>query len=151
MRLIIQRVSEARVLVSRTIVGEIGPGLLIFVGVGQDDNETDADILAEKAVNLRIFADADGKMNLSAKELNLPVLVVSQFTLYADCTQGRRPFFGMAADPGLGERLYEYFCDAVLRRGLPVETGQFRSHMEVQLVNDGPVTIILDSKSFLKK
>ncbi|HYH03559.1 MAG TPA: D-aminoacyl-tRNA deacylase [Bacillota bacterium] len=150
MRLIIQRVSEARVTVSGAQIGAIGAGLLIFAGVGQDDGQADAEVLAEKAVNLRIFADADGKMNLSAKDLDLPVLVVSQFTLYADCSQGRRPFFGAAAEPGMGERLFEYFCDAVSRKGLLVQKGQFRSHMEVQLVNDGPVTIILDSKSFLK-
>ncbi|HEY8463117.1 MAG TPA: D-aminoacyl-tRNA deacylase [Bacillota bacterium] len=150
MRIVIQRVSEASVFVSGAKLGAIGPGLLVLVGVGRDDTETDAAVLADKTVNLRIFADSDGKMNHSAKELKLPLLIISQFTLYADCTHGRRPYFGTAADPELGERLYELFCERVSQSGLEVQKGRFRSYMQVQSVNDGPVTIILDSKSLLK-
>jgi len=138
-------VSSAAVTVEQRIVGAIGAGLLIFIGVGKDDTVNDANFLAEKIVNLRIFSDRDGKLNNSVKELGLAILVVSQFTLYADCRKGRRPFFGEAASPAKGEELYEFFCREVEKFGIPVARGIFRSHMRVELCNDGPVTIVLDS------
>lgn len=141
-----QRVSEASVRVAQAEISRIGAGLLLLVGIGREDTEQDAVQLAEKVIHLRIFADEQGKMNLSALQLHQEVLVVSQFTLYADCNQGRRPYFGEAAAPELGERLYLFFCAEIARHGLPVQTGQFRSHMAVHLVNDGPVTLMLDSK-----
>lgn len=146
MRVLVQRVSQASVRIAQAEISRIGAGLLLLVGVGREDTEQDAGLLAEKVINLRIFADEQEKMNLSALQLQREVLVVSQFTLYADCNQGRRPYFGEAASPELGERLYQLFCAEIARRGLPVQTGQFRSHMEVHLVNDGPVTLMLDSK-----
>jgi D-tyrosyl-tRNA(Tyr) deacylase len=146
MKLVVQRVSRANVVVSGKEIGAIGPGVVIFVGVGKDDIEQDAAVLAEKVVNLRIFSDAEGKMNLSPKQQGFSALIISQFTLFADCSQGRRPYFGAAASPEWGEHLYEFFCEAVANNGLPVQKGRFRTHMEVSLVNDGPVTIWLDSK-----
>jgi D-tyrosyl-tRNA(Tyr) deacylase len=146
MKLVVQRVSRANVAVSGAEIGAIGPGLVIFVGVGQDDTAKDAALLAEKVANLRIFSDAEGKMNLFAKQQGFSALIISQFTLFADCSRGRRPYFGAAATPERAERLYELFCAAVEQNGLPVQKGRFRSHMEVGLVNDGPVTIWLDSK-----
>lgn len=145
MRALIQRVTHAGVRVDGQTVGSIGQGLLILLGVGSGDAPEDALYLAQKAANLRIFADADGKMNLSAKDLNLEVLVVSQFTLYADCRQGRRPFFGEAAPPDIAENLYSSFCAAMEQTGLRVSRGTFQAHMQVDLCNDGPVTIWLDS------
>jgi D-tyrosyl-tRNA(Tyr) deacylase len=146
MKLVLQRVSRANVVVSGVEIGAIGPGLVIFVGVGKDDTPKDAAVLAEKVANLRICSDAEGKMNLSPKQQGFSALIISQFTLFADCSRGRRPYFGAAAAPEWGEHLYELFCQAVEQNGLAVQKGRFRSHMEVGLVNDGPVTIWLDSK-----
>jgi D-tyrosyl-tRNA(Tyr) deacylase len=149
MKLVVQRVSRANVVVSGAEIGAIGPGLVIFVGVGKDDTAKDAALLAEKVANLRIFSDAEGKMNLSAKQQGFSALIISQFTLFADCSRGRRPYFGAAATPERAERLYELFCAAVEQNGLPVQKGRFRSQMEVGLVNDGPVTIWLDSREYI--
>ena len=146
MRAVIQRVLSGKVTVTDEVVGEIGPGLVVLLGVGTGDTEQDAVYLAEKIVNLRIFSDLEGKMNLSALELGLPLLVVSQFTLYGDCRKGSRPNFTEAAPPEIGEKLYEIFCAAVAKCGIYVAKGRFRSHMNVEINNDGPVTLILDSK-----
>ncbi len=146
MRAVVQRVAEASVTVETRVVGRIGAGLLVLVGVGQGDAETDADYLAEKIPNLRIFADAAGQMNRSVIEVSGAVLVVSQFTLYGDSRRGRRPGYSDAAAPEEANRLYEYFVGRVRATGLPVETGAFRAMMEVALVNQGPVTLLLDSR-----
>jgi D-tyrosyl-tRNA(Tyr) deacylase len=146
MRAVLQRVSEARVRVNGKIVGEIGRGLLVLLGVGQGDGEADARFLAEKTAGLRIFEDAQGKMNLSVEETGGAVLVVSQFTLYGDCRQGRRPGLSAAAPPELADALYRQFVDGLQKRGLPVATGIFQAEMAVELVNDGPVTLLLDSR-----
>ena len=146
MRAVLQRVSEARVRVHGEIVGEIGRGLLVLLGVGQGDGEADARFLAEKTAGLRIFEDEQGKMNCSVEETGGAVLVVSQFTLYGDCRQGRRPGFSAAAPPELAVALYRQFVDGLRKRGLPVATGIFQAEMAVELVNDGPVTLLLDSR-----
>lgn len=146
MRVLVQRVSRASVRVEGRTAGEIGAGLVIFVGVGIEDMAADGCHLAEKIVNLRIFADTAGKLNFSVKDQGLSLLVVSQFTLYADCRKGRRPFFGTAASPQKAEELYQIFCSELRRAGLKVEQGVFQSHMQVELVNDGPLTIWLDSR-----
>jgi D-aminoacyl-tRNA deacylase len=149
MRAVIQRVARCRVSVESHVIGEIGAGLLVLLGVSKADNETAVDYLVEKIVGLRIFEDADGKMNLSVQDSGGSVLVVSQFTLYGDVRRGRRPSFDAAARPEEAKRLYEYFVDKVRAAGLRCETGQFQAMMEVELVNSGPVTILLDSeKSF---
>jgi D-tyrosyl-tRNA(Tyr) deacylase len=145
MRAVIQRVSRARVRVDGQTTGEIGPGLLILLGVGQGDTSSEVDSLLDKIINLRIFEDAGGKMNLSLLETGGQLMVISQFTLYADCRKGRRPSFTDAAPPGEAEKLYDYFVDAARKRGLQVATGIFQALMEVELVNSGPVTILLDS------
>lgn len=145
MRAVVQRVLSGKVTVSGEIVGEIGPGLVVLLGVGIGDTEQDAVYLADKIVNLRIFNDPAGKLNCSALELGLPLLIVSQFTLYGDCRKGRRPNFSEAAPPDLGEKLYEFFCNEVANYGLITAKGRFRSHMNVEINNDGPVTIIIDS------
>jgi len=145
MRAVLQRVSEARVRVNGEIVGEIGPGLLVLLGVGQGDVDKDAAYLAEKMAGLRIFEDEEGKMNRSVLDAGGAVLAVSQFTLYGDCRKGRRPGFSAAAEPGEAKRLYALFVDEVRRRGLEVATGVFQTEMAVELVNDGPVTMLLDS------
>jgi len=145
MRAVIQRVSRAKVAVNGEPTGEIGRGLLVFIGVGQEDTETDVDYLADKIVGLRIFEDQDGKMNLSVSEIGGAVLVVSQFTLYGDVRRGKRPSFDAAASPQKGRELYEYFVGCIRRPGLQCETGRFQAMMQVELVNDGPVTILLDS------
>ena len=151
MRIVLQRVSRARVVVDAKIVGQIDRGLMLLLGVHQSDTHECADFLAAKCAELRIFPDADGKMNLSARDLNAAALVVSQFTLYGDCHKGRRPNFMDAAPPARATELYEYFVK-VLRTHLPkVETGVFGAMMQVELVNDGPVTLILErnaSESF---
>lgn len=146
MRAVVQRVLQSKVTVDGEVLGEIELGLLVFLGVGVSDTESDGTYLAQKIVNLRIFEDASGKLNLSALELKLPLLIISQFTLYGDCRNGRRPSFTTAAAPELGERLYDDFCNQVRNLGLTVAKGRFRSDMKVSLINDGPVTILLDSQ-----
>jgi len=146
MRAVVQRVSEARVKVAGEIVGEIGPGFLVLLGVGKDDTDQDADWLAEKISGLRVFEDSEGKLNLSLAEVKGSVLVVSQFTLYADCRKGRRPSFDLAAPPEKAENLYNYFVSKVKGKNLPVQTGKFQAVMEVELVNQGPVTLLLESR-----
>jgi D-tyrosyl-tRNA(Tyr) deacylase len=146
MKACIQRVRWARVRVNGETVGEIGAGLLVLLGVASGDTEKEAQTLVNKVVGLRIFEDQEGKMNLSVNEAGGAILVVSQFTLLADCRRGRRPSFTEAAPPDLANRLCEYFLDLVRKSGLPVATGRFREHMEVELLNDGPVTILLDTE-----
>lgn len=145
MRALLQRVSRAEVRVDGQSVGAIGAGLLILVGVAPSDDELVAAALAARVVGLRIFADDRGRTNLSVSDVGGAALVVSQFTLYADMRRGRRPSFIGAAGPVLGERLYEVFCDAVAAAGVAVERGRFGAHMDVELVNDGPFTVWLDS------
>lgn len=145
MRAVVQRVSRAKVTVAGEVVGEISKGLLILVGVGQEDTQADADYLAEKIVGLRIFEDADGKMNRSVKEAGGAVVVVSQFTLYGDVRRGKRPSFDAVAPPQKARELYEYFVGRIRGAGLACQTGRFQEMMQVELVNDGPVTILLDS------
>ncbi|HEY6334083.1 MAG TPA: D-aminoacyl-tRNA deacylase [Blastocatellia bacterium] len=146
MRTIVQRVSTARVEVEGRVTGEIARGILVLLGVGQADTEADADYLADKIVNLRIFNDPEGKMNLSLADIGGKALVVSQFTLYADVRRGRRPSYTDAAEPKTANRLYEYFVSRVRTLRIPTETGVFQAHMQVSLTNDGPVTIMMDSK-----
>ena len=145
MRAVVQRVSRASVTVAGEVTGEIGPGLLILLGVGNHDATKDADYLADKILNLRIFSDENDKMNLSVRDNGGGILVVSQFTLFGDCRKGRRPSYNEAAPPEMAERLYEYFVAALRKLGAPVATGRFQAMMEVNLLNNGPVTIILDS------
>ncbi|HLH07569.1 MAG TPA: D-aminoacyl-tRNA deacylase [Terriglobales bacterium] len=146
MRTLIQRVTRASVKVDGEAVGRIDKGLLVLLGVAQDDTEADADYLADKIVGLRVFEDADGKMNLAVPEIGGAVLAVSQFTLYGDVRRGRRPSFDAAAKPEQARKLYEYFVEKIRAAGVPCETGRFQATMEVELVNDGPVTILIDSK-----
>ena len=146
MRAVLQRVTEARVEVAGQIAGEIGAGLLVLLGVARDDATDDADYLAEKIINLRVFDDAEGKMNRSLLDVAGAMLVVSQFTLYGDVRRGRRPSYSDAAEPESANQLYEYFVDRVRGLGLKVETGVFQAMMKVTLTNDGPVTILLDSR-----
>jgi D-aminoacyl-tRNA deacylase len=146
MRACVQRVSEASVTVAGEVVGRINRGLVVLLGVAADDASDDARSMADKIVELRIFPDEAGKMNRSLAEAGGAMLVVSQFTLFGDCRKGRRPSFIDAAPPELGERLYQEFVAAVIAKGIHVATGQFRQHMDVALVNDGPVTLLLDSK-----
>jgi D-tyrosyl-tRNA(Tyr) deacylase len=145
MRAVIQRVSEARVKVEGSILGEIGPGLLVLLGVAKPDTASDAGFLADKILNLRVFPDEAGKMNRSLLNAGGALLVVSQFTLYGDCSRGRRPSFDDAAPAEQARPLYEHFVEAARRSGLRVETGVFQAHMEVSLVNDGPVTLLVES------
>ena len=145
MRAVVQRVSEASVRIGDEVHGRIGPGLVVLVGARQGDSEDDADWLAEKVANLRIFESTGGRMDRSALDAGLPALVVSQFTLYGDCRRGRRPDFTAAAPPEVAEPLIERLIARLRDAGLHVETGRFRAHMHVALVNDGPVTIIVDS------
>jgi len=146
MRAAIQRVSRCRVTVDGNVVGEIGAGLLVLLGVSKTDNEAAADYLVEKIIGLRIFEDAEGKMNLSVQDSGGAVLVVSQFTVYGDVRRGKRPSFDAAARPEEAKRLYEYFVGKIRGTGLHCETGQFQAMMEVELVNSGPVTILVDSE-----
>ncbi|MFY9672881.1 MAG: D-aminoacyl-tRNA deacylase [Terriglobales bacterium] len=146
MRAVVQRVSRAKVTVDGEITGEIGRGLLVLLGVGAEDTRADADYLADKIVGLRIFEDEGGKMNLAVTEVEGAVLAVSQFTLYGDVRRGKRPSFDAAAAPGAARELYEYFVEKIRGAGLRCETGRFQETMRVELVNEGPVTILLDSK-----
>jgi D-aminoacyl-tRNA deacylase len=146
MRAVVQRVQRARVTVSGETTGEIAQGLLVLLGVGQNDSEAAADYLAEKIAGLRVFEDEAGRMNRVVGEISGAVLVVSQFTLFGDVRRGKRPSFDAAARPELARRLYEYFVDRLRAAGLACETGRFQEMMQVELVNDGPVTILLDSE-----
>lgn len=144
MRALLQRVTEARVTVDGNVTGEIGPGLLVLLGVSKLDTEADAEFVAQKVLNLRIFEDENGKMNRSLLDTGGAMLVVSQFTLYGDCRKGRRPSFDDAAPAGQARALYEHFV-AIARRSVRVETGVFQAHMAVSLVNDGPVTLLVET------
>src|SRR5580658_5660766 len=146
MRAVVQRVSRASVTVEGRVAGEIGNGLLVLLGVGREDTSTVVTSMAEKVANLRIFEDDQGKMNRSLLDTKGSALVVSQFTLYGDARGQRRPSFVKAAPPDLGKQLYEEFVRALKTLGVPVETGLFQAHMSVELVNDGPVTILIDSE-----
>ncbi len=146
MRLIIQRITEGRVIIEGAVAGTVGPGLCVFLGIAKGDSKEDAAYLAEKVAELRIFEDNAGKMNLSLVEVSGEVLVVSEFTLYGDCTKGRRPSFSQAAPPQEAEALYNYFIRRLKDLGLKVATGKFQAKMEVKTINDGPVTFILDSR-----
>ena len=145
MKAVIQRVSQAEVRVNAKRIGAIGKGILIFIGISKEDTSEDADYLIQKIVQLRMFEDDEGKMNLSAIDVGGELLAISQFTLYGDCRKGRRPSFDKAADPQKGEELYDYFVSELRKQNLKVETGQFQAMMDVDLVNDGPVTFILQS------
>jgi D-aminoacyl-tRNA deacylase len=145
MRAVVQRVSRAQVAASGEIAGEIGLGLLVLLGVGRDDAEPDATYLAEKVAGLRVFEDADGKMNRNVQEVGGSVLAVSQFTLYGDVRRGKRPSFDAAAPPEKARQLYEFFVEQIRTAGVRCETGRFQEMMKVELVNEGPVTILLDS------
>src|SRR5712672_4141456 len=145
MRAVVQRVSRAQVTVNGKVTGQIGMGLLVLLGVGNDDVEADAIYLAEKICGLRIFEDDQGKMSRSVQQVSGSVLAVSQFTLYGDIRRGKRPSFDAAAPPERARRLYEFFVEQIRIAGLPCETGRFQEMMKVELVNEGPVTILLDS------
>jgi len=144
-RAVVQRVKEAKVVVKGVVIGEIGRGILVFVGVGEGDSEKDSEFLAGKVAHLRIFPDENDLMNRSLIEIEGGALVVSQFTLWGDCRKGRRPSFVRAAHPERAKKLYEHFVTTLRGRGLSVATGKFQEMMEVHLVNDGPVTLIMDS------
>ena len=146
MRVVVQRVSRARVTVAEEIVGQIGRGLLVLLGATHADREADADYLAGKISALRVFEDESAKINLDTASIGGGILVVSQFTLYGDVRRGKRPSFDDAAPPEHARQLYEYFVERVRATGLPCQTGRFQAMMQVELVNDGPVTILLDSK-----
>ena len=146
MRAVVQRVTEASVTVEGKTVGSIGSGLMVLLGVEQGDTEKDGAYLAEKLAGLRIFEDEAEKMNLSVQQVGGSILLVSQFTLLGDVRHGKRPSFTQAASPREADVLYEDLADRLRQKGIPVETGQFQAHMEVSLVNDGPVTILLDSR-----
>lgn len=146
MRAVLQRVAKASVTVNGEETGRIGKGVLVFLGVGPDDGSGDIRYLSEKIVNLRIFPDASDKMNLSVREVGGGVLVISQFTLFGDCRKGRRPSYAGAAPPDLARRLYEEFVEELKKQAVPVATGMFQEMMRVRLVNDGPVTLLLDSR-----
>ena len=143
---VLQRASEGKVTVEGRITGQIGTGLVILLGVMKGDTEADADFLADKASGFRIFGDENGKMNLSIRDIKGAALVISQFTLCGDWRKGRRPGFDKAAPPEEGKRLYEYFCEQLRKLEVPVETGEFGAMMDVSLVNEGPVTFVMDSR-----
>jgi D-tyrosyl-tRNA(Tyr) deacylase len=147
MRALIQRVTDARVEVDGAVTGAIGAGMLVLLGVRKDDTAAEAEALLDKVAALRIFTDADGKMNLSLIDAGGALLVVSQFTLYGDTRKGRRPGFDLAAPPELAQELYEHFVAAARSRGIPTATGVFRAHMQVTLTNDGPVTLMVETKN----
>ena len=151
MRLVIQRVREARVTVNNGTTGSISTGLLVFVGVSRTDTVEDADYLTGKLLGLRIFPDEDEKMNRNVREAGGALLIVSQFTLYGDCRRGRRPSFDQAAPPEQAQDLYNYFVESAKRGPVPVETGVFQASMQVCIVNDGPVTILIDSAERAKR
>lgn len=146
MRAVVQRVAQAKVTVDGKTVGEVKTGYLVLLGVARDDESQDADYLVEKIINLRVFSDEQGKMNLSLLDTGGAMLVVSQFTLYGDARKGRRPSYIDAADPEKANALYEYFVEQSRNKGVKVETGVFQAMMQVSLTNDGPVTILLDSR-----
>lgn len=146
MRAVIQRVHRASVTVDKTEVGAIGPGLVVFLGIGRGDLEADAAYLASKIAELRIFEDDNGLMNRSLKDSGGAILVISQFTLFADCRKGRRPGFSEAALPAEAEKLYDLFCTLMRKEGLKLSTGRFQAEMRILVDNDGPVTILLDSR-----
>ena len=146
MRAVVQRVTRARVTVGDEITGEIGNGLVVLLGIARDDTKDDADYLAPKIIALRIFDDAEGRMNVSVKDIAGGLLVVSQFTLYGDVRRGLRPSWSDAAPPEIAEPLYDYFVESCRKLLATVETGSFRKMMKVELVNDGPVTLLLDSR-----
>lgn len=148
MKLVIQRVKEAKVEVEGNITGSINQGLLVLLGVGAEDTKEMVDKYVEKLVKLRIFADEEGKTNLSVQDVNGQILVVSQFTLYADCKKGNRPSFTGAGSPELGNTFYEYFCEKVKEKMGNVEVGEFGADMKVSLINDGPFTIVWDSRDW---
>jgi D-aminoacyl-tRNA deacylase len=147
MKACIQRVRRAKVTVEGEVCGEIGLGMLVLLGVTNGDTEADARVLAEKIAGLRMFEDSAEKMNLSLREVGGSMLVVSQFTLYGDCRKGRRPSFTDAAPPEWAEKLYEVFVATAAAREIPVATGRFRKHMEIELVNDGPVTFVVECEN----
>jgi len=146
MRAVVQRAAKAKVTVEGLITGEIGRGLVILLGIGQDDNDRDIEYLADKIVNLRIFEDENDKMNISLKDIGGQLLVVSQFTLFGDCRKGKRPSYDKAARPEAAEALYERFVERCRSMGVKTETGKFQAMMQVELQNDGPVTLLLDSR-----
>ncbi|MCH7782144.1 D-tyrosyl-tRNA(Tyr) deacylase [candidate division KSB1 bacterium] len=146
MRVVVQRVSKAKVTIDKKVIGKIGRGLVILLGVSEDDTSEDAQFLADKCVNLRIFNDDKGKMNLSALDIGGEILSISQFTLYGDCRKGRRPSFIKAARPERGKELYDRFNEILRESRLKIETGEFGGMMDVDIYNEGPVTIIIDSK-----
>ena len=147
MRAVVQRVSQAAVAINGETVGQIGAGFLVLLGVGSDDEQKQADLLAAKIAGLRVFTDENDKMNLSLESIGGGVLVISNFTLYGDCSHGKRPSFFAAARPEKAEPLYEYFCEALLKNGVSkVERGVFGADMKVSLINDGPVTLIIDTE-----
>lgn len=146
MRSVVQRVKHASVQVEGVIIGQIAHGLLVYLGLGPGDEQTDIQWMADKLVGLRIFADAEDKMNLSVKDVGGEILLVSQFTLYGDCRKGMRPSFSAAAPPQEAKELFEEMAAAVRERGLRVATGRFQADMQVEAINDGPVTLLLDSK-----
>jgi len=147
MRALVQRVSEASVMAGNALSGQIGRGILVFLGVHQNDTEANADYLAGKCIQLRIFPDAEGKMNLSLQDIAGEMLVVSQFTLYGETRKGNRPSYSDAARPEVAVRLYDYFVNVCKEKGINVATGIFQAHMDVRLVNDGPVTLLCYSET----
>lgn len=149
MRAVIQRVKKANVEVDGKVIGEIGHGLLIFLGVGEGDTEADMKYIADKSIGLRIFTDENDKMNLSVRDVGGRILVISQFTLYGDCRKGRRPSFTASMEPAGAEELYEKFIDYISAAGISVSRGKFGADMKVELINDGPVTLLLDSSRIL--
>lgn len=146
MRAIVQRVKNAKVIVDEKISGQINAGLLVYLGVGKDDDESDAAFMADKISNLRIFADANDKMNLNVKDINGGILVVSNFTLFGDCRKGRRPGFDLAAKPSIAEKLYEKVVELLKAEKIDIQTGIFAAYMDVTASNDGPINFLLDSK-----